>query len=112
MTAASPAEWAQMTSLAVALYASLSAPYFLLVDAEVWAWPRPVMAAVDRVRLAVWDVTRSEAAYPLLRGWDNARHACRELAAEARVYVRLSLREAAVTVAALLALLTITETTR
>ncbi|MGW0577306.1 hypothetical protein ACWD25_15315 [Streptomyces sp. NPDC002920] len=47
--ATSLVEWAQMVSLAVSLYAAVSAPYFLLVDAEVWAWPRPLTAAVDRV---------------------------------------------------------------
>jgi len=36
-----------MVSLAVGVYASASAPYFLLVDAECWAWPRP-LAAVER----------------------------------------------------------------
>jgi len=30
----SPAEWAQMVSLAVALYAAASVPFFLLVDAS------------------------------------------------------------------------------
>jgi len=77
----SPAEWAQMTSLAVGLYASVSVPYFLLVDMEVWAWPRPLTAAADRARLLVWDAVRSDAVYPLLREWDNAKHsvsrACR-----------------------------------
>lgn len=107
MTAASPAVWAEMSSLAVALYATPSVPYFLLVDAEVWAWPRPVTAAVDAVRPAV-----QRTADRLLVTVTNARLDAREMAAEARVYVRLSLREAAVTAAALLALLTITETTR
>ena len=64
----------------VALYASVSVPHFLLVDAEVWAWPRPLVA-VERVKPIVWDVARSEAVYPLLREWDNAKHsvsrACR-----------------------------------
>lgn len=35
--------------LAAALYAAVSVPFFLLVDAEVWLWPRPLTAAVDRV---------------------------------------------------------------
>lgn len=39
-----------MVSLSVGLYAAVSAPYFLLVEAEVWAWPRPVTAAVGRAR--------------------------------------------------------------
>jgi hypothetical protein len=108
MTAASLSEWAQMVSLAVGIYATASTPYFLLVDAERWAWPRPVVAAVERVRPAVWDGVRSEAVYPLLREFDNGRHAVREMAAETRLFARLSLREAALTAAALLALLTIT----
>jgi hypothetical protein len=100
-------EWAQMVSLAVGIYAAASAPYFLLVDAEVWAWPRPLVGAVDRARPVVWDVVRSDAVYPLWREWDNARHLVREMAADARLFARLSLREAALTVAALYALLTI-----
>lgn len=107
-------EWAQMTSLAVALYAACSAPYFLLVDAECFAWPRPLTAAVDRAKPLVWDVTRSEAVYPLLRVWSNTKCDVREIPAEARVFAsdallfaRLSLRDAAFTATALLALLTI-----
>lgn len=38
-----------MVSLAVSLYAACSSPYFLFVDMEVWRWPRPLTAAVDRV---------------------------------------------------------------
>lgn len=81
-------------SLSVALYAAASALYFLLVDAEVWAWPRPLVAAVDRARPVLWDASRSEFAYPLLREWDNARHSSRTF-----------LRDAAITAAALLMLL-------
>ncbi|MDX3575918.1 hypothetical protein [Streptomyces sp. FL07-04A] len=72
-----------MTSLAVALYAACSSPYFLLVEAEVWLWPRPLVAAVDRVSVAVWDAARSDAVYPLWREWDNARHATREFCRDA-----------------------------
>ena len=83
--ATSAAEWAQMVSLSVGLYAACSAPYFLLVEAEVWAWPRPVVAAVDRVKPVVWSAARSGPVYPLLREWDNARHlvceACRNAVA-------------------------------
>lgn len=81
-------------SLSVALYAAVSAPYFLLVDAEYFAWPRPLVAAVDRARPVLWDVSRSEFVYPLLREWVNARHAARTF-----------LRDAAITAAALLMLL-------
>jgi hypothetical protein len=89
MTAASPAEWAQMVSLSVGLYAAASAPYFLLVDAERWAWPRPLTAAVDAARPVVWDGVRSEAVYPLLREFDNARHTVRELGRDAAALVLL-----------------------
>jgi hypothetical protein len=111
MSATTPAEWAQMVSLSVGLYAAASVPCFLLVDAECWAWPRPLTAAVAAARPVVWSAVRSEAVYPLLREFDNARHASREMAAEARLYASLSLREAALTAAALFALLTITQET-
>lgn len=119
MSAATPAEWAQMSSLAVSLYAAVSAPYFLLVDAECFAWPRPLVAAVERVRPLLWDVSRSEAVWPLLRGWSNTKcdvreipSGVRELAVEARLYAALSLRDAVVSTAALLMLLTASEATR
>lgn len=74
-----------MVSLSVGLYAAVSAPYFLLVEADCFAWPRPVTAAADRVRPAVWTAVRSAPVYPLLREWDNARHficeACRDAVA-------------------------------
>jgi hypothetical protein len=108
VNATTGAEWVQMVSLSVGLYAAVSAPYFLLVEAEVWSWPRPVTAAVDRVKPVVWSTTRSAPVYPLLREWDNARHTVREAASEARLYALLSLREACLTAAALYALLTIT----
>jgi hypothetical protein len=102
------AEWAQMVSLSVGLYAAASAPYFLLIEAEVWAWPRPLTAAVDRARPAA-----QRAGDRLLVTVANARLDARETAAEGRRFVALSLREAALTVTALYALLTITpETTR
>lgn len=74
-----------MLSLAVALYAACSAPYFLLVDAERWVWPRPVAA----VRSVVWGVSRSEAVYPLLREWDTARHTVREFGRDAAALIVL-----------------------
>lgn len=105
MTTHSLSEWAAFLSLGVSIHAAFSAPYFLLVDADHFAWPRPLTAAVDRARPVVWDVSRSEAVYPLLREWDDAKHTARELAADLRQYALLSLRETALTVAALLALL-------
>lgn len=91
-----------MTSLAFGIYAACSAPYFLLVEAEVWLWPRPLVAAVDAARPAV-----QRAADRVLVAVANARFDVREMAAEARLYAALSLRETAVSAAALLALLTI-----
>ena len=91
-----------MTSLAVSLYAAFSSPYFLLVEAEVWLWPRPLVAAVEAVR-----PTAQRAGDRVLVHVANARLDVRETAAEARLYAALSLREMALTAAALLALLTI-----
>ena len=90
------AEWAQMVSLAVGLYAAASAPYFLLVDADLADFdPRPaVRRAVESGRLD-W----------LLIEIAAARFDAREMAADVRQFARLSLREAALTVAALYALL-------
>lgn len=99
----SPAEWAAMGSLSIGLYASASVLYFLLVDADRADFdPRP----------AVRRAMRSEAMYPLLREWDNARHTARETAGQAREFALLSLRETALTAAALLMLLTASEATR
>ncbi|MEV4232745.1 hypothetical protein AB0J81_37915 [Streptomyces bobili] len=85
-------EWAQMVSLSAGLYAALSTPYFLLVEAEVWAWPRPLVAVADRVKPAVERVGDR-----VLVEAVNARYA---------------LRETALWVAALLMLLTASEATR
>ena len=93
------AEWASVLSLGIGVHASFSVFYFLLVDASRTDFdPRPLLARA----------VRSEAVYPLLREWDIARYDARELAASAVLYARLSLRDAAFTAAALLALLTIT----
>jgi len=89
-----------MVSLAVSLFAGCSAPYFLLVDMEVWRWPRPLVAAVDAARPSA-----ERAADRVLVRVANAKWDAREMAAEARVYAALSLRESALTGAALLALL-------
>lgn len=97
MNATTGAEWVQMVSLSVGLYAAVSAPYFLLVEADYLAWPRPVTAAVDRARPVVWTAVRSAPVYPLLREWDNARHTVCE-----------TVQRAALWLAALLMLATIT----
>lgn len=76
------AEWAAFLSLAVGGYAALSAPYFVLVDADLADFdPRPLVARV----------AESGRVDPLLVAVVNAR---------------LSLRDAAVSVAALLLILT------
>lgn len=80
----SPSEWAQMTSLAVALYAACSSPYFLLVDMEVWRSPRPIVVAVDRARPFVRQV-----ADRLLVEICRARHTPRELAVAAAALLML-----------------------
>lgn len=85
-------------SLGVGAAASVSIPALLLADAHRSDFdPRPLLARA----------VRSEAVYPLLREWDIARYDARELAASAVLYARLSLRDAAFTAAALLALLTV-----
>ncbi len=91
---------ASAVSGSVGLFAAFSAPYFLLVEAEVWLWPRPIVAAVDAARPSV-----RRAADRLLVAVANARFDVREAVAEARLYAALSLRELAVSAAALLALL-------
>ena len=93
------AEWASVLSLGVGVHAGFSVFYFLLVDSDSARDfdPRPLLARA----------IRSEAVYPLLREWATARYDARELAASAALYARLSLRDAAFTAAALLALLTI-----
>lgn len=91
-----------MVSLAVALFSACSSPYFLFVDMEVWRWPRPLVAAVDAVRPSA-----RVAADRVLVRVANVRFDAREMAAEALLFARLSLRESALSGAALLALLTI-----
>lgn len=105
-------EWLAMICLAVSGYAAFSSPYFLLVDADYFAWPRPLVAAVDRARPVVWDAVRSDAMWPLLRAWSNTKCDVREIpadtrtfAADAFLYARLSVRDTAFTATALLALL-------
>lgn len=97
-------EWAQMTSLAVALYAACSAPYFLLVDAECFAWPRPLTAAVDRVK-PVLQQAAVHAGHDLNWAYASGEHYAREFVTDVRSYARLSLRDTAFTATALLALL-------
>jgi hypothetical protein len=73
-----------MVSLAAGVYAAASAPYFLLVDMEVWRWPRPLAAAVDRAKPVV-----RQAADRLLVEICRARHTPRELAVAAAALLML-----------------------
>lgn len=81
------AEWAQMTSLAISLYAAFSSPYFLLVDAE--CWPQFAVHAWHDLNWAL----------------ASGQHYAREFVTDVRSYARLSLRDTAFTATALLALL-------
>ncbi|NUO43704.1 MAG: hypothetical protein HOV82_16900 [Streptomyces sp.] len=70
-----PSEVAAALSLGVSAI-SLIALAVAFADADPCYFdPRPaVRRAVNRTRPVVWDVTRSERVYPLLREWDRARH--------------------------------------
>ncbi|HKX45309.1 MAG TPA: hypothetical protein VFF37_08385 [Streptomyces sp.] len=87
-----PAEWLATGSAAIGVYAACCVPYFLLVEAELKDFdPRPALSRA----------IESESFYPLLREWDNARHSVRCAAVRARHIPR----DAAISTAALLALL-------
>jgi hypothetical protein len=83
------ADWLAMVSIAATGCAAFSAPYFLFVEADHWAWPRPLVSAVSAARPVVWDVTRSGSLYLLLREWDNARHSAGEFCRDAAALVLL-----------------------
>lgn len=91
------AEWASVLSLGIAVHASFSVFWFLLVDSDSARDfdPRPALAsAVESGRVD-----------PLLVAVANARHDARLLVAGVVLDARLTAREAALTGAALLALL-------
>jgi hypothetical protein len=99
----------------VFFFADLTVPAAICLGLAGWASCASVLylthdaALVDfDPRPAVSRAVRSEAVYPLLREWATARYDARELVASAALCARLSLRDAAFTAAALLALLTIT----
>ncbi|QDN57338.1 hypothetical protein [Streptomyces sp. S1D4-20] len=69
-----PAEWAAFLSLGLSLASATAVPFVLLIDADHFAWPRPLTAAVERVQVAAW----SGSLDPLLREWGNARHVVRQ----------------------------------
>lgn len=102
MHTTSPAEWAEMVSLAVALYAAASVPYFLLVDADLCDFdPRPALA---RTTNPVWQ-TAVHAVRDLDWAIASGHHYAREFTRDVRSFARLSLRDYAFTATALLALL-------
>lgn len=93
-----------MVSLAVALYASVSVPYFLLVDADLADFdPRPALA---RTTNPVWQ-TAVNAGHDLNWALASGQHYAREFVTDVRSFARLSLRDTAFTATALLAFLTI-----
>jgi hypothetical protein len=93
------ADWLAVVSFGIGAHAALSVPYFLTVDADLADFdPRPAMSrALESGRLDLVLITVA-----------NAKYAVREAASEARQLAALNLRDAAITAAALLALLTIT----
>lgn len=85
MSAATPSEWAQMSSLAVALYASLSVPYFLLVDADRSDFHPHVLAMLplpDRF-------FATSAGCRVLAGWVDAKQAVLDVGRDAAALVLL-----------------------
>lgn len=94
----SPSEWAAFGSLGLGCWAACAALLYLSYDAEAADFdPRPAVARAVASRPVCW----------LLNEVSKAHADVRETAAEARLYAALSLREIALTAAALLALLTI-----
>ena len=84
MEPVSLAEWAQMAFLSAAVYAAVMSPLLFLGGAEVWAWPRPLVAAVDRVHAVV----ESGAVDPLLIVVGPVWASARAVAAIAREFAR------------------------
>ena len=97
MAAASPAEWAAFLSLGVSVHAALSVPYFVFVDADLADFdPRPaVRRALDSKRLV-----------PVWQAAVDAGHDANRALATGQRAAALALRDAAVSLAALLMLFT------
>ena len=97
------AEWSAFLLLGVGGYAAPSIPYFLFVDADLADFdPRPaVRRAVERARLEL----EHGSLVPTWQAAIDAGHALNWQIAAAHRHARLSLRDAALTAAALLALL-------
>lgn len=97
------AEWFAFLSLGVGVHGAFSVPYFLAVDADLADFdPRPA------VRRCVCSVRVALEAGPLTPAWEAAITAGHDLnwqIAAVHRRARLSLRDAAISLAALLALL-------
>jgi hypothetical protein len=100
-----PAEWAQMVSLAVSAYGALSAPYFVFVDADLADFdPRPALA---RSESPLWQTavnTGHDVNRAIGTGQRVVKHCAKKSAAAPR--------EAGISLAALLLLLSGPEVTR
>ena len=90
------ADWLAVVSFGIGSHAALSVPYFLTVDADLVDFdPRPAaFRVVESGRLDV-----------VLIAVANAKYDARKTASEARQLAALNLRDAAISLAALLALL-------
>lgn len=90
------ADWLAVVSFGIGTHAAVFVPYFLTVDADPGYFdPRPTMSrAVESGRLDV-----------VLIAVANAKCDAREFVADARQLTVLNLRDAAISLAALLALL-------
>lgn len=90
------AEWAAFLLLGVGAHGALSVPYFLAVDADLADFdPRPAVSRVlESGRLDL-----------LLIAVADAKYDVREFVTDARQLAAFSLRDAAISLAALLALL-------
>ncbi len=80
-----PAEWAQMVSLAVSLYAACSSPYFLLVDADPSDFRLQALASLPLPRLLL----DTDAGGRLTVAVFNAKCAVRDFCRDAAALVLL-----------------------
>lgn len=90
------ADWLAVVSFGIGTHAALCVPYFLTVDADLADFdPRPAVSrAVESGRLDL-----------VLIAVANAKSDVREFVADARQLAVLNLRDAAISLAAILALL-------
>ena len=87
----SPAEWAEALSFAAGVYAALSVPYFLLVDAELSDFdPRPAARrAVESGRLDPLLVAVANSKHDAHAAGVRALHVPRDLAVSATALLML-----------------------